>query len=319
MKSLNQVDKLCIDTIRALSMDAVQQAGSGHPGAPMAMAPVMYTLWDRFLRHAPEEPDFPNRDRFVLSMGHASMLLYSTLHLCGYELTLDDLKYFRQWGGKCAGHPEYGLAPGVEATTGPLGQGAGNSVGMAIAERWLAAHFNTPDHTIVDYAIYALCSDGDMMEGITSEAASLAGHLGLSNLIWLYDSNGITIDGKTEIAFSENVAVRFQAYGWHVYHVHDANNLEELHVAIEQARDESMRPSLVIVNSEIGHGSPNRAGTPKAHGEPLGADEVRLAKEAYGLDPDVHFDVPDRVSAHMGGGAKRRGAEMVADWRKRFD
>ncbi|MCH7841018.1 MAG: transketolase, partial [Planctomycetes bacterium] len=286
MERARPIDELCINTIRTLSIDAVQKAHSGHPGAPMGMAPAMYVLWDRFMRHDPADPDFPNRDRFVLSMGHASMLLYSTLHLTGYDVTLEDLKDFRRVHGKCAGHPEFGLVPGVDTTTGPLGQGAGNSVGMAIAERWLADHFNRPGHTIVDYTVYAFCSDGDLMEGLGSEAASIAGHLGLSNLIWFYDSNRITIDGPTEIAFSEDVRARFLAYRWRVHQVRDANNVDEIHVAIEAARAEADRPSLIIVDSHIGYGSPNRQDTAKAHGEPLGEDEVRLATQNYGWDPD---------------------------------
>ncbi len=313
------IDTLGVNCIRTLSMDAIQKANSGHPGAPMGMAPVAYVLWDRFLRHDPAKPDFPNRDRFVLSMGHASMLLYSTLHLTGYDVSLDDLKSFRQLHAKCAGHPERTLIGGVETTTGPLGQGVANSVGMAVAQRWLASHFNQPGHEIVDYRVYALCSDGDLMEGVAGEAASLAGHLGLSNLIWIYDSNNISIDGSTDITFSENVAARFQAYGWCVQQVQDANNLEAVHVAIETAQSESVRPTLIVVNSEIGHGSPNRAGKAKAHGEPLGADEIRLTKEAYGWNPDKDFHVPSEVAQHMREGAVRRGTELSSAWQQRFD
>ncbi|MEE9295261.1 MAG: transketolase [Phycisphaerae bacterium] len=313
------IDQLCIDTIRTLSIDAVQKANSGHPGAVMGMAAVTYCLWDRFMRHDPCDPEFANRDRFVLSMGHASMLLYSTLYLTRYDVSLDDLKSFRQLHSRCAGHPESKLIGGVETTTGPLGQGAGNSVGMAIAERWLAAHFNRGGHEIVNYLVYAFCGDGDMMEGVTSEAASLAAHLGLSNLIWFYDDNHISIDGDTEITFSENVAARFLAYGWRVLNVGDANNVDEIHVAIESARAEADRPSLIVVNSEIGYGSPNRAGTAKAHGEPLGVEEVRLTKQAYGWDPDKTFYVPPEVAAHMGEGAIRRGKELKGDWQERFD
>ncbi len=313
------IDELCINCIRTLSMDAIQKANSGHPGAAMGMAPTAYDLWDRFLRNDPAVPAFPNRDRFVLSMGHASMLLYSCLHLTGYEVSLDDIRSFRQWGGKCAGHPESTLIGGVETTTGPLGQGVAVSVGMAIAERWAAAYFNRPGHEIVDYGIYALCGDGDMMEGVAGEAASLAGHLGLGNLTWIYDSNDISIDGSTDITFSENVAARFQAYGWYVQHVSDANNLDALHVAIEAARAESDRPSLIVVKSQIGFGSPNRAGKAKAHGEPLGVDEIRLTKQAYGWDPDRHFMVPAEVQRYMTEGAKRRGAELHGNWQQRFD
>ncbi len=319
MAATRAIDDLCINTIRTLSMDAVQKAGSGHPGAPMGMAPAMYVLWDRFLRHDPANPSFPNRDRFVLSMGHASMLLYSTLHLTGYGISLDDLKAFRQLGGICPGHPESTLTPGVETTTGPLGQGAGNSMGMAIAQRWLASYFNRPGHEIVDYLVYAFCSDGDFMEGVCAESASLAGHLGLDNLIWLYDRNRISIDGETSITFTENVAARFQAYGWFVQHVGDVLNLDELHTRIEAAQAESSRPSLIVVDTQIGYGSPNRAGTAKAHGEPLGEDEVRLAKESYGWDPDHKFVVPDEVVAHMREPAKRRGRGLVESWQARFD
>jgi transketolase len=313
------IDIECINTIRTLSIDAVQKANSGHPGAPMGMAPVMYCLWDRFLRHDPSDPEFANRDRFVLSMGHASMLLYSTLHLTGYDVSLDDLKSFRCLHSKCAGHPENTLIAGVETTTGPLGQGVATSVGMAIAERFLAATFNREGHEIVDYNVYALCSDGDLMEGVSSEAASIAGHLGLGNLVWIYDSNGITIDGGTGLAFTENVAARFQAYGWRVLHVRDANNLDEVHVAIEAGRDERDRPTLIVVNSVIGYGSPNRGGTSKAHGEPLGADEVRLTKESYGFDPDATFVVSDAVRKSMTEGACRRGEAMHSAWDERFD
>ena len=225
MKETENLDQLCIDTIRTLSIDAVQKANSGHPGAPMGLAPVAFTLWDRFMRHTPQNPDWPNRDRFVLSAGHASMLLYSILHIFGYDISLDDIKDFRQLHSKCAGHPEYGLAPGIEVTTGPLGQGAANSVGMAMAERWLQTYFNRSGHEIINYNIFAIAGDGCMMEGISGEAASLAGHLGLSNLVWLYDNNNITIEGETSLAFSEDVAVRFKAYGWNVLHVQDANDL----------------------------------------------------------------------------------------------
>ncbi len=307
-------DRLCINTIRTLSIDAVQAAQCGHPGTPMAMAPVAFVLWDRFLKHDPSRPDLPNRDRFVLSMGHASALLYSLLHLTGYELSLDELKTFRQSGSRCAGHPESTLIAGVEATTGPLGQGLGNSVGMAIAREWLAARYNKPGFELVDYTVYALCSDGDIMEGVGSEAASLAGHLGLSNLIWIYDDNAITIDGHTDIAFSENVGARFQAYGWLVLHVDDANNLDEIHVALERAKAEVARPTLIIVKSQIGYGSPNRAGTPEAHGAALGENEVRLTKQFYGWDADQNFMVPNDVRRHMTDGARERGQALSHDW-----
>jgi len=247
MKEKENLDQLCIDTVRTLSMDAVQKANSGHPGAPMGLAPVAFKLWDRFMRHTPQNPDWPNRDRFVLSAGHASMLLYGILHIFGYDISLDDIKNFRQLHSKCAGHPEYGLAPGVEVTTGPLGQGAANSVGMAMAERWLQTYFNRPGHEIINYNIFAVAGDGCMMEGISGEAASLAGHLGLSNLVWLYDNNNITIEGETSLAFSEDVAVRFKAYGWNVLHVQDANDLNVLEKEIQAAIGETKRPSLILL------------------------------------------------------------------------
>jgi transketolase len=279
------LDELCVNTIRTLAMDAVQQARSGHPGTPMALAPVIYTLWQSFLRFDPEDPIWPNRDRFVLSVGHASMLLYAMLHLTGvkavdadYErlgepsVTLEDIKRFRQLDSKCPGHPEYHLTSGVEATTGPLGQGAANSVGMAIAERWLAAQFNRPGFTLFDYDIYALCSDGDMMEGVSGEAASLAGHLKLSNLCWIYDSNRITIEGRTALAFSEDVASRFLAYGWNVIRIGDANDRERIGAAIETFRQCDDRPTLIAVESHIGYGSPHKQDTSAAHGTPLGEE-----------------------------------------------
>ncbi|HLQ49537.1 MAG TPA: transketolase, partial [Candidatus Dormibacteraeota bacterium] len=269
-------------------------ANSGHPGAPMGAAPMAYTLWTRFLRHAPTRPDWPDRDRFVLSAGHASMLLYSLLHLTGYDVSLEDLKSFRQWGSKTPGHPEYRLTPGVEATTGPLGQGFANAVGMAIAERRLAAEFNRPGHDIVDHWTYTLCSDGDLQEGIASEAASLAGHLRLRKLLALYDDNHIQLDGPTSMAWSEDVVARFEAYGWHATRVEDGNDIEEIARAIEVAREDE-RPSLIAIRTHIGFGSPNRQDTQKAHGQPLGADEVRLVKEAYGWDPDAQFLVPDKA------------------------
>ena len=288
------LDQLAIDTIRTLSIDGVQKANSGHPGAPMGAAPMAYTLWTRFLRHAPTRPDWPDRDRFVLSAGHASMLLYSLLHLTGYDVSLEDLKSFRQWGSKTPGHPEYRLTPGVEATTGPLGQGFANAVGMAIAERRLAAEFNRPGHDIVDHWTYTLCSDGDLQEGIASEAASLAGHLRLRKLLALYDDNHIQLDGPTSMAWSEDVVARFEAYGWHATRVEDGNDIEEIARAIEVAREDE-RPSLIAIRTHIGFGSPNRQDTQKAHGQPLGADEVRLVKEAYGWDPDAQFLVPDKA------------------------
>jgi transketolase len=311
------LDKLAIDTIRTLSMDAVQKANSGHPGAPMGAAPMAYTLWTRFLRHAPTRPDWPNRDRFVLSAGHASMLLYSLLHLTGYDLSLDDLKQFRQWGSRTPGHPEYGLTPGVEATTGPLGQGFANAVGMAIAERRLAAEFNRDGHAIVDHWTYTLCSDGDLQEGIASEASSLAGHLRLAKLVALYDDNHVQLDGPTAMAWSEDVLGRFEAYGWQTQRVEDGNDLEAIAHAIEEARADE-RPSLIAVRTHIGFGSPNRQDTQKAHGQPLGPDEVRLTKEAYGWDPDAQFLVPDEAR-DLFRRAIPAGNDLVEAWERAFD
>lgn len=309
----SQLDLLSINTIRTLSMDAVQKANSGHPGTPMALAPVAYVLWERFLRHNPKNPDWPNRDRFVLSAGHASMLLYSLLHLTGYELSLDEIKRFRQLGSKTPGHPERELTPGVEATTGPLGQGIGNSVGMAIAERWLAAHFNKPEQKFIDYRVYAICSDGDFEEGISHEAASLAGHLGLSNLIWIYDNNHISIEGNTALAYSDDVGTRFLGYHWNVQRVSDANDLDLLDLAIRTAQKEETRPSLIIVDSHIAWGAPNKHDTAAAHGEALGEEEVRLTKERYGWPPDEHFLVPEEVERHMRQ-AVDRGRQLEAQW-----
>jgi transketolase len=306
------LDQLAIDTIRTLSIDAVQQANSGHPGAPMGAAPMAYTLWTRFLRHAPTRPDWPDRDRFVLSAGHASMLLYSLLHLTGYDLPLDELKSFRQWGSKTPGHPEYGLTPGVEATTGPLGQGFANAVGMAIAEVRLAAEFNRGEHDIVDHWTYTLCSDGDLQEGIASEAASLAGHLRLRKLVALYDDNHVQLDGPTSMAWSEDVVARFEAYGWHATRVEDGNDLESIAAAIEEARADN-RPSLIAVRTHIGYGSPNRQDTQKAHGQALGPDEVRLVKEAYGWDPDKTFyEPPEAVELFRR--AIPAGEDLVEAW-----
>jgi len=314
---VDELDQLCVNTIRTLSMDAVQKANSGHPGTPMALAPVAYVLWDRHIKHNPRNPHWANRDRFVLSNGHASMLLYSLLHLTGYDLSLDELKNFRQWGSKTPGHPEYGLTPGVETTTGPLGQGVANSVGMAIAQKWLAARFNRPDHEIVDYRIYAICSDGDLMEGVSQEAASLAGHLGLSNLLWVYDNNRITIEGNTSLAFSDDVAERFLSYHWEVQRVGDANDLEALDDAICNALEERSRPSLIIVDSHIAWGAPNKQDTSAAHGEPLGNEEIRLTKARYGWPTDAHFLVPESVRHHMQM-AVERGVEAESEWNKRF-
>ena len=321
------IDELCINTIRTLSMDAVQKADSGHPGTPMALAPVIYTLWQHFLRFDPDDPIWPNRDRFVLSNGHASMLLYAMLHLTGVKVvnsedqrsgepavTLDDIERFREIGSKCPGHPEYQLTTGVETTTGPLGQGCATSVGMAIAERWLAQHFNRPDITVFDYDVYALCGDGDMMEGVTSEAASLAGHLMLGNLCWIYDSNRITIEGHTDLAFSEDVAARFLAYGWNVKLVGDANDTERIAQAIETFRRADDAPTLIIVDSHIAYGAPHKHDTSAAHGEPLGVEEIRLAKRSYGWPEDAKFLVPEGVREHLSSGFGQRGGDLRTAW-----
>jgi transketolase len=308
----DQLDELAIDTIRTLAIDGVQKANSGHPGAPMGMAPMTYALWTRHLRHAPTNPAWPNRDRFVLSAGHASMLLYSMLHLTGYGVTLEDLESFRQWDSITPGHPEYGLTPGVEATTGPLGQGLANAVGMAIAERRLAAEFNREGHDLIDHRTYVICSDGDLQEGVASEACSLAGHLRLGKLIALYDDNQIQLDGPTAWAFTEDVLGRFAAYGWHVQRVADGNDLAAIDAAITAAERDD-RPSIIAVRTVIGYGSPNKAGTQKAHGAPLGEDEVRLTKEMYGWDPDASFLVPDEAR-EIFGRAVDNGRDLVAEW-----
>jgi transketolase len=321
------IDRLAIDTIRTLSMDAVQKANSGHPGTPMALAPVAYTLWSRFMTYDPAEPAWPNRDRFVLSAGHACMLLYSVLHLAGVErldkdgrklgvpaISLDDIKTFRQLDSVCPGHPEYGHTTGVEVTTGPLGQGCGDSVGMAIAERWLADRFNTPELKLFDYNIYVICSDGDMMEGIASEAASIAGHLKLSNLCWIYDDNTISIEGHTEITFNEDVAARFRAYGWNTMEVPDANDCESMARALNVFKATNDKPTLIVVKSVIGYGAPHRENTAAAHGEALGEDEVRLAKHAYGWPEDAHFLVPDGVRERFAETLGARGAKAREDW-----
>jgi transketolase len=298
-------------------MDGVQKANSGHPGTPMALAPVVHALWDRCLRFNPTNPKWLNRDRFVLSCGHASMLLYSALHVNGFDLPLEELIQFRQLHSKCAGHPEYHLTPGVETTTGPLGQGVATSVGMAIAERWLATRYNRPGHEIIRYDIYALCGDGCMMEGISNEAASLAGHLGLSNLCWIYDNNHITIEGNTALAFSDDVAARFMGYHWDVQRVGDANDLDQLQRAYESALRENERPSLIIVDSHIAYGAPHKQDTSAAHGEPLGEDEIRATKLRYGWDPDKSFYVPDEVKARIPS-IQGRGKKQEAEWKERF-
>ena len=325
------LDELSVNTIRTLSMDAVQQANSGHPGTPMAMAPVVYCLWQRLLRFDPADPIWPNRDRFVLSIGHASMLLYSVLHLAGvkavdpdYEVlgrpavTLDDIRHFRQLDSKCPGHPEYRWTSGVETTTGPLGQGVATSVGMAIAERWLERRFDRPDFRLFDYRVYALCGDGDMMEGVSGEAASLAGHLRLSNLCWIYDNNHITIEGNTALATSDDVATRFLGYGWNVTRVGDANDLEMLERAFRIFHETSDRPTLIIVDSHIAYGAPNKQDTSAAHGEPLGEEEIRLAKRNYGWPEDAKFLVPPEVPENFRRGIGKRGAELNQAWKEQF-
>ncbi len=324
------IDRICIDTIRTLAMDAVQKANSGHPGTPMGLAPVGYTLWQSVLRFDPAAPRWPGRDRFVLSVGHASMLLYALLHLAGVKainahepqgtpaVSLDDIKQFRQLSSRTPGHPEYRLTSGVETTTGPLGQGCGNSVGMAIAERWLAARYNKPGFPLFDYRVYVLAGDGDMMEGVSGEAASLAAHLKLSNLVWVYDSNRITIEGGTDLAFSESVAGRFAAYGWHTIDVADANDTAAVAAALAEARTVTDRPTLIVVHSHIGFGAPNKQDTAKAHGEPLGEEEVRAAKRAYGWPEDAQFLVPDGVYQHFAGGIGARGARLRAQWTEMF-
>jgi transketolase len=312
------LDKLCIDTIRTLSMDAVQKANSGHPGTPMALAPVAYVLYTRVMRHNPQDPQWWDRDRFVLSAGHASMLLYSMLYLTGYGLTLDDLKHFRQLGSPTAGHPEYGHAAGIETTTGPLGQGIANSVGLALAERMLAARFNRPGHQIVDHYTYTIASDGDMEEGVQSEAASLAGHLGLGRLTAFYDDNHISIEGDTALAFSEDVGKRYEAYGWHVQNLGEDLELERIEEAVANAKDVTDQPSLIIIRTHIAVGAPNKQDTEAAHGSPLGEEEVKLTKEAYGWPSEEAFFVPQEALDHFRESIER-GEEAEAEWRERFD
>ncbi len=326
-----QLDMLCINTIRTLAIDGVQQANSGHPGAPMALAPVTYSLWQQVLRYDPEDPAWPNRDRFILSNGHASMLLYAMLYLAQvrgvnpelerlgeFAVTLDDIKRFRQLDSKTPGHPEYRWTAGVETTTGPLGQGVGNSVGMAIASKWLAAHFNQSGFEIFNYNVYALCGDGDMMEGVASEAASLAGHLKLSNLCWIYDENHVTLDGLANVSFTEDVGKRFEAYGWNVEHVTDANDLQMLAEAYNGFLKTNDRPTLIRVNSHIGYGSPHKQDTSAAHGEPLGEEEVRLVKKFYGWPEDAKFLVPGGVLENFKNGIGKRGGELNQKWQALF-
>jgi transketolase len=314
----SELDKLCINTIRVLAMDAVQKADSGHPGTPMALAPLAYVLWTRHLRYNPANPAWIDRDRFVLSCGHASMLLYSVLYLTGYDVSLDDIKQFRQWESSTPGHPEYGYTPGVETTTGPLGQGLGNSVGMAIAEAQLGASFNKPDHSAIDHHTYFIASDGDIMEGISHEASSYAGHLKLGKLIGFYDDNHITIEGNTSLTFSDDTAKRFEAYGWHVQRVEDANDLDALDHAIVQAKQVTDRPSLIVVRSHIGFGSPNKHDTAEAHGSPLGEDEIRLTKEALGYPSQEPFYVAPEALEHWRT-MKERGAKLEQEWQSRYD
>jgi transketolase len=327
----SQLDALCINTIRTLSIDAVQKANSGHPGAPMGLAPVAYTLWQNFLRYDPQNPIWPNRDRFVLSNGHASMLLYSLLYLAqvravnsdsepteDFAITLDDIKQFRQINSKTPGHPEYRMATGVETTTGPLGQGVGNSVGMAIASKWLGARYNQPGFELFDFNVWTFCGDGDLMEGVASEAASLAGHLKLSNLCWIYDNNKVTLDGPAEWSFSEDVRKRFEAYQWHVEHVTDANDLNSITAAYNAFLQTKDRPTLIIVDSHIGFGSPNKQDKSAAHGEALGEEEVKLAKKAYGWPEDAKFLVPDGVLQHFREGIGKRGHDLHQRWTTQF-
>jgi transketolase len=329
--SATEIDQLCINTIRTLSIDAVQQAKSGHPGTPMALAPLIYTVWNRVMRFDPKDPIWPNRDRFVLSNGHASMLLWSVLHLtktqavnADYEnlgqpsVTLDDIRHFRQLDSKAPGHPEYHWVSGVETTTGPLGQGVATSVGMAMAQKWLANRYNRPDFEIFNYNIYTVCGDGCLMEGISSEAASLAAHLGLDKLCWIYDNNHITIEGNTSITFTEDVEARFLAYGWNVLTVHDANDVERIESALEAFRKTKSKPTLIVIDSHIGYGSPNRHDTAAAHGEPLGEDEVRLTKRTYGWPEDAKFLVPEGVYEHFAAGVGTRGEKARSEWIGKF-
>ena len=326
-----EADQLCINTIRTLSIDAVQQAKSGHPGTPMALAPLVYTIWNRVMRFDPQDPIWPNRDRFVLSNGHASMLLWSALHLtktqavnADYErlgqpsVTLDDIRHFRQLDSKAPGHPEYHWVSGVETTSGPLGQGVATSVGMAIAEKWLANRYNRPGFEIFGYHIYTVCGDGCMMEGVSSEAASLAGHLGLDNLCWIYDNNHITIEGSTRITFTEDVGARFLSYGWNVLRVGDANDIDRIEQALEVFKNTNGRPTFIVFDSHIGYGSPHKQDTPEAHGEPLGDEEIRLTKRSYGWPEEAKFLVPDGVYDHFAAGVGARGAQIRREWKELF-
>ena len=318
------IQTLSIDTVRVLSADAVQKANSGHPGTPMAIAPMGYVLWTKNMRYNPKNPHWPNRDRFVLSAGHACMFQYSYLYLTGYDLSLDDIKNFRQLHSKTPGHPEYGLTPGIEITTGPLGQGFANGIGMAIAQKSLAARFNKPGYDLFNYTIYAICSDGDMMEGVSGEAASIAGHLGLGNIVYLYDDNHISIEGNTDITFQEDVAKRFEAYGWHVQILEDGNDVAAINRAVQAAREETSRPSLIKVRTHIAYGSPNKHDTAGAHGSPLGADEVKLVKEFFGFDPEQSFVVPGKVlefyraAGEKGVGLEKEWNDLFAKYKQEF-
>jgi transketolase len=318
------IEQLSIDTVRVLSADAVQKANSGHPGTPMALAPVGHVLWSQFMHYNPKNPHWANRDRFILSAGHACMFQYSFLYLTGYDITLDDIKNFRQLHSKTAGHPEYGLLDGIEVTTGPLGQGFANGVGFAIAQKYLAARYNKPGFDLFDYKIYAICSDGDLMEGVASEAASLAGHLELGNIIYIYDDNHISIEGDTDITFNEDVAKRFEAYGWHVQVVNDANDINALSNAINNAKVETSKPSLIKVRSHIAYGSPNKVDTAGAHGSPLGADEVKLVKKFFGFDPEQSFVVPDEVlnyyhkCGEKGAGTEQKWNDLYKAYKEKF-
>jgi transketolase len=318
IESPASIDELCVNTIRTLAMDGVQKANSGHPGMPMGAAPTAYTLWMRHLKFNPSNAAWANRDRFVLSGGHGSMLLYSLLYLTGYDLELEDLKHFRQFESRTPGHPEYGMSGGIETTTGPLGQGFANGVGMAMTQKYLAARYNRPGHAIFDYTVYAMLGDGDLMEGISHEAASLAGHLQLGNLVYLYDDNGISIDGKTEISFTDDTVKRFEGYGWHVQVVVDGNDVAKIDAAIAQARAVTDKPSIICVKTHIGFGSPNKQDTSEAHGSPLGADEIALTKKAYGWDPEKSFYVPEPALAHFRT-ALEKGRCHEAEWAQAFD
>jgi transketolase len=313
-----ELDKQCIDAVKVLSMDAIQKANSGHPGTPMALAPIGYMLWTQHLRHNPGNPGWLDRDRFVLSVGHASMLIYSLLHLTGYDLPMEEIQNFRQWDSLTPGHPEVGHTAGVETTTGPLGQGVANSVGMALAERWLAERFNRPGHQIVDHYTYALCSDGDVMEGLSHEVAELAGHQDLGKLIWIFDDNEITIEGRTDLASSTDQAIRFTAYGWHVVHVLDGTDLEAMDEALKAARDETTRPTLIVLKTRIAEGSPNKVDTSGAHGAPLGEDEIAATKDNLGYPSQEPFYVSDEANAAWGE-TRVRGGVLEAEWRTRFD